>query len=225
MCDTDSVQICALLTVYRHVRYLQSAQVCVILTECRCMCDTYRVYRYVWYLQSVQICDTYRVYRHVWYLKSVQACVIQCTDMWYLKSVQAYVIQCVQVCVILTECTDMCTGVTLTLGHAVGCAAGAGQSGKGEEDWQWRRPAGEGWWVPVADESSQLHTGTWPTQTITGAFQSSVSKMGNCSPLIEVPILLQPASSSLLCTIDVLLFLLFSFTEACWFLFGRKSCV
>ena len=47
MCDTDSVQICALLTVYRHVRYLQSAQVCVILTECRCMCDTYRVYRYV----------------------------------------------------------------------------------------------------------------------------------------------------------------------------------
>ena len=43
-------------------------------------------------------------------------------------------IQCVQVCVILTECTDMCTGVTLTLGHAVGCAAGAGQSGKGEED-------------------------------------------------------------------------------------------
>ena len=52
--------------------------------------------------------------------------------------------------------------------------------------------------------------------------QSSVSKMGNCSPLIEVPILLQPASSSLLCTIDVLLFF---FTEACWFLFGRKSCV
>ena len=83
MCGTDSVQIC------------------VLLTECTGMCDTYRVYRYVWYLQSVQACVI---------LQSVQVCVIltECTDMWYLQCTGMCVTYRVYKYVILTECTGMC---------------------------------------------------------------------------------------------------------------------